>query len=96
MKRAGHRPHARGGGPARSSAQQIAWRDFYGLGESLQRRDSRIALACLDPADLGGVDATAFGHFLLGQASLLARTAKVFAEGAGHAEDSLRWRPTSP
>lgn len=78
------------------SAQQIAWRDFYGFGKSFHRRNPWIALACLDPTDLGGVDPTAVRNFLLRQASPFARTAKVSAEIAGHAGDNLRWQPTSP
>lgn len=42
------------------------------------------------------MDTAAFGHLLLRQAGLLARTAKVSAKGAGHARDSPRWGLTSP
>ena len=82
-------------GPARFSAQQVARRDLYGFGEAFQSRDTRIALPCLDPRDLGRMDAAAVADLLLGQFQALAGKPQVLAE-VSHTGDRLCWRPGSP
>ena len=47
--------------------EQAAWWNLDGSGQAFQGRDLGIPFACLDPADLGRVDATAFGNLLLSQ-----------------------------
>ncbi len=78
------------------SAKKIARADADGLGKPLYRRDLRVALAALDPADLGRVDTAAFGNFLLRHFSGQPGTPEVPPKIATHGGDRPRWRDISP
>jgi hypothetical protein len=64
--------------------EQLIRRDLKGFRQPPQRRDLRIALPCLDPADLRGVNTTAKGDLFLRKAEAFARLPQVGAE-VGHA-----------
>lgn len=49
------------------SVEEHSWSHLNRLGEALQRRDFRVPFACLDAADLGGVNPAAFRDLLLGE-----------------------------
>lgn len=68
--------------------QETTGRHLDGGGEFFQRRDLRVALSVLDPADLACLDATALGNLFLGQVEFLARGAQVLSEIA-HMDDRL-------
>jgi hypothetical protein len=64
------------------SLEELVGRYLDSGGQAFHGRDARVSLACLDPADLGGVDAAAFGNLLLAEAELLAGCPQVGAEAA--------------
>jgi hypothetical protein len=47
-------------------AKQLVRWNFHCRSQPFHRRDFRVALSPLDPADLGGMNATACGDLLLG------------------------------
>jgi hypothetical protein len=75
--------------------EKLSRTQFDGSGQFDHRRHLGIAFARLDAADLGGVDAAAFGHLLLGQAKFRSGGLEIGAEVA-HVEDRRRSTPKAP
>ncbi len=95
-RKAGLPPLAMGWRPAQYSAEQIARAETNGFCQPLHRRYLGVALAALDAADLGGVDAAAFGNFLLRHFAVEPRSPQVPPKVATHARDRRCWRSISP
>lgn len=96
MKWVGLQPLTSDRRPAYDSAEQIACGEAKGFCQPLHRRDLGVALAALDAADLGGVDATAFRNFLLRHLAVEPRTPQVPPQVATHARDRRCWGIESP
>jgi hypothetical protein len=66
--------------------EEFAWWHLDSFRQSAKRRNLGIAFASLDPADLGGMNAAAFGDLLLSKPEFFAGSPQIEAEVA-HAPD---------
>ena len=69
-----------GASSARPLLEELAGWLLDGLGQPFHRRDPRVSFPRLDPADLGGVDATAGSDLLLAEAEPLAGGEQICAK----------------
>jgi len=75
--------------------EQFAWLDLDRLGKPAQRRDLRIALPRLHPADLRDMDAAALRNLFLGEPQAFACLPQPDAE-LSHGRDRPRLRRKAP
>jgi hypothetical protein len=82
-------------GNSARSVEELAGLDLDRFCKAAQRRDFRIALPGLHPADLRDMDAAALCDLFLGDPQVFACLPQSGAE-VGHGGDRLRWRRKPP